>query len=171
MRKCFYLLYVIGLLICGCSNNNETINNNELKKLKQAIDNNNELIQELSKKNKELENKIAILEEEKEGLNEEIKTLQESDKTINSNIDSKYNELKTLINNKPTTTGNQYTITKEQLLGTWENIGWNNSETFTNENTEIIGNWIIYKGNMTLHYMYKDGKLYVTDDGWIMKKQ
>lgn len=168
MKKCFYILCIILLFICGCSKSNERINNNELKKLKEAIDNNSKLIEELTTKNQELENKVIALEEEKQSLNDEIKKLQESDKTINSNIDSKYNELKTLINNKISTTSNQYTITKDQLLGTWKYSN-NSSITFTDENLRIHGNWLEWKG-MAFPYMYKEGKLYVSDDGYVMTK-
>ena len=169
MKKYILILVIICLLVCGCSQKGN-VSDKTLKELKSSIENNTKLIAELTIKNQELENKIVTLEEEKQTLTDEVKKLQEGDTAISSNIDSKYNELKTLINNKPSSNGNQYTITKSQLLGTWHNLGYDNTETFTNENTEVIGNWIIYKGNMTLYYMYKDGKLYVADNGWIMTK-
>lgn len=167
MKRYFCLIFIIILLVCGCGNETVT-NDEELKELKTAIENNSKLIEELSTKNKDLEDKILTLEAEKQSLNEELKKLQESDKTMNSNIDSRYNELKTLINNKPTTISNQYTITKEQLLGTWK-YSDNSQITFTDENLKIYGNWFEWKG-MSFSYMYKDGKLYVSDDGIVATK-
>ena len=41
----------------------------------------------------------------------------------------------------------------------------------TNNNVEVYGNWIIYNGYQAVYYMYKDGKLYITDDGVVMLKK
>jgi len=168
MKKYISLLFIAFLLLCGCGNEKVT-NDKELKELKESIESNSKLIEELTIKNKDLENKIVTLEEEKQLLNEEIKKLQESDKTITSNVDSKYNELKASINNKPSNTSNQYTITKGQLLGTWK-YNDNSRITFTDENLKIYGNWFEWDG-MSFSYIYKDGKLYVSDDGIVATKQ
>ena len=167
MKKYVLILLMICLLVCGCGENS-SIDNKTLKELKNNIENNTKLIEELSTKNQELENKIVTLEEEKNTLNDEIKKLQESDTTIGSNIDSKYNELKNLINNKLSSSGNQYTITKNQLLGTWK-YSDGGAITITDENLNIHGNWFEWKG-MAFSYIYKDGKLYISDDGVVMTK-
>ena len=167
MKKYILILVIICLLVCGCSKK-ENINDKTLKELKSSVENNTKLIQELTTKNEELENKVVVLEEEKKNLTDEIKKLQESDTTISSNIDSKYNELKTLINNKPSSSGNQYTITKQELLGTWK-YSDNSKITITDENLKIHGNWFEWKG-MAFSYIYKDSKLYISDDGYVMSK-
>jgi len=168
------------LVVCGCqkeSNTNTSIkeNNVTLGKLLTKIENNSKLIEELSIKNEELTNqnkelleKIKTLEENKKTVDDSIEKLENENKAVKTKVDNNYNDLKNLINNKPSGNINQYTITKNQLLGTW---GYdNNSLTFLDSNTEVIENWIIWKG-MTIHYMYKDGKLYISDDGVIMSKQ
>lgn len=167
MKKYILILLVICLLVCGCSKK-ENIDDKTLKELKSSIESNTQLIQELTTKNQELENKVVALEEEKKNLTDEIKKLQESDTTISSNIDSKYNELKTLINNKTSSSGNQYTITKNELLGTW-NYSDNSKITITDENLRVHGNWFEWKG-MAFSYIYKDGKLFISDDGNVMTK-
>lgn len=167
MKRYILILVIICLLVCGCSKK-ENIDDKTLKELKSSIESNTKLIQELTTKNQELENKVAALEEEKKNLTDEVKKLQESDTSINSNIDSKYSELKTLINNKPSSSGNQYTITKQELLGTWK-YSDNSKITITDENLKIHGNWFEWKG-MAFSYIYKDGKLYISDDGYVMSK-
>lgn len=164
MKKC--ILATICLLVCGCSQN-EGIDNKSLSELKSIVENNTKLIAELTDKNQILENQIVTLEEEKKNLTDEVKKLQESDTTINSNVDSKYNELKKLINNNQSST-NQYTITKNQLLGTWK-YSDNSKITITDENLKIHGNWFEWKG-MAFAYIYKDGKLFISDDGYVMTK-
>lgn len=167
MKKHIFILFIFCLLVCGCSKK-ETIDDKNLKEIKNNIENNSKLIEELTNKNQELENKIVALEEEKKTLNDEIKKLQESDSTISSTVDSKYRELKNLINNKPSSNSNQYTITKNQLLGTWK-YSTNSEITITDENLKIHGNWFEWKG-MAFSYIYKDGKLYISDDGYVMTK-
>jgi len=182
MKKNLMIIACVFVLIgvCGCQkedNTNTSTKENDvvLSKLLTKIENNSKLIEELSIKNEELNNqnkelleKIKTLEENKKTVDESIEKLENEDKTVKTKIDNNYNDLKNLINNKPSGNINQYTITKDQLLGTW---GYdNNSLTFLDNNTEVIENWIIWKG-MTIHYMYKDGKLYTSDDGVIMSKQ
>lgn len=170
MKKYISILVIICLLVCGCSQKGN-VDDKTLKELKSSIESNTMLIQELTTKNQSLENKIVELEEEKQSLTDEVKKLQESDTTISSNMDSKYNELKTLINNKPSSSGNQYTITKQELLGTWQYVGYDTSITFTNDNVEMIGNnWFLYQGNRTIYYIFKNGKLYIADDGVMLTK-
>lgn len=173
-----FICCVLLFGVCSCTNDDTSsdISNNGLNELKLLIEENTLAINELKKKNEELESKLFTLEEDNKNLNDtitelenKISSLENSDKTINSSIDNKYSELKNMINNKMTATGN-YTISKEQLLGTWNNIGGSGTVTFANDNTEVFDNWIIYKGNMSVYYMYKDGKLYITDDGMVMTK-
>ena len=182
-----FILIIILLLTSGCNNNqtnNQSLKNTdkELQELKELIKNNSNLIKELSDKNKNLEEKITTLEEENKTLNETLVSIQEENKTlkdtvitlndtdekINANFNAKYNELQTLINNK--NTSGSYTISKSELLGTWNIIGEHGTEVFTNENVEVIGNWIIYNGESPIYYMYRDNKLYLSDNGWIMTK-
>ena len=162
------IVFFVFLIVCGCDSDS-SIDTKELNKLKESIENNNKLIEKLTEKNKELENKITTLEQEKETLNEEIKKLQENDTTINTNIDKNYNELKSLINSNPSLTSNQYTITKDQLLGTWK-YGENSKITFTDNNLSIHGNWFEWDG-MSFSYIYINGKLYISDDGVVATKQ
>lgn len=179
---CFVLINV-----CGCNKNSKDndklaiSSDTSLDEIKEIIQNNSKQIEELIAKNQELEKEISKLNEDKENLNKTItelqeqnKTnssslvvLQENDKTINSSIDTKYNELKSLINNN-SSTKNNYTISKNQLLGTWK-YGSNGKITFTDENLNVYGNWFEWDG-MSFSYMYKDGKLYLSDDGVIMTK-
>lgn len=167
MKKYISILVIICLIVCGCSQKGN-VDDKTLKELKSSIESNTKLIAELTIKNQALENKIVTLEKEKQSLTDEVKKLQESDTAISSNIDSKYNELKTLINNKVSSSGNQYTITKNELLGTW-NYSDNSKITITDENLRVHGNWFEWKG-MAFSYIYKDGKLFISDDGYVMTK-
>lgn len=175
---CFFII----LFVCGCSDKSQNLNSKELNELKDLIKANNEAIKELSNKNTELENKIALLEDENKKLKEsatniekKVTSLEDSDKNINSTVKSNYDELKKLINSKVSSSNtSSYTISKSQLLGTWNYIDYNSPITFTNDNVEVINNWIIFKNNSgnyrTLFYMYRNGQLYITDDGGILKK-
>lgn len=169
MKKIVCLI-LLSLLVCGCDSkglNNNKLTEETLKQIKENIDKNNKLIEELNAKNKELETKIVELSNEKEELKKNISTLQEKDKAIDKNIQDKYNELVKKINNS--NSNSKYTITKEKLLGTWNYVQGNKSITFTNENLVIHDNWIEWKG-LAFPYLYKNGKLYVSDDGVVLKK-
>ena len=161
MKKILCLICI--MLLCGCSNsklNNNKLNDETLKEIQKSIDEQKQLIEELT-------NKIETLTNEKEQLEKTILSLQEKDKAIEKNIQDKYNELVKKINNS--SSANKYTITKEKLLGTWKYINGDNSITFTNDNLSIHDNWIEWKG-MAFPYLYKNGKLYVSDDGVVLKK-
>ena len=158
------------IVLSGCGKDVALNDNNSLLEIKQMIENNSQTIQELQSRNLDLEEKISKLEEEKENLSSKIEDLQNSDNNISSTIDNKYNELKGIIDNKMVSNSNNYTITKQQLVGTWNVVGNDGSQTFYENDVEIVGNWIIFDGNNTLYYMYKDGKLYVADNGWIFTK-
>ena len=173
------IIFCILFLFCGCSNQNVDFDSYE-KKLSDimiTIEKNNSLIEELKKKNEELESKILVLEDSNEKLNDTISelngkivSLENSDKGITSSIDNKYGELKSMINNNNSSYSN-YTISKSELLGTWNAIGsYSASLSFTNDNVDVVDDWIIYKGSMAVNYMYKDGTLYLSDDGYIMTK-
>ena len=61
---------------------------------------------------------------------------------MDKSITDKYNELSKKIGGG--SLGNKYTITKEQLLGEWKDIAFS--------------------------YIYKNGKLYLSDDGVVLQK-
>lgn len=164
------LLGIVMIVLSGCTKEVALNDDNSLLEIKQMIENNSKIIQELQNKNLELEKKISKLDEEKKDLNNKLVELQNSDNNISSTIDNRYNELKGIIDNKMVSSSNNYTITKQQLLGTWNIVGHDGSQTFYENNFEIVGNWIIFDDNNTLYYMYKDGKLYVADNGWIFTK-
>ena len=168
-----FILIIILLLTSGCNNNqtnNQSLKNTdkELQELKELIKNNSNLIKELSDKNKNLNETLVSIQEDNKTLKDTVLTLNDTDEKINANFNAKYNELQTLINNK--NTSGSYTISKSELLGTWNIIGEHGTEVFTNENVEVIGNWIIYNGESPIYYMYRDNKLYLSDNGWIMTK-
>lgn len=180
MIKKILFLSIILFGLCACSNdtnenNNITINDEiTLSELKEIVENNVKLIEELTNKNKELEEKITTLEENNKSLNDNLTTLQnrivaleENNKTVNSTINNNYNELKNLITRNSYSLTNNYLISKNQLLGTW--YYGNNNITFTDENLYIYDNWFEWKG-MAFSYIYKDGKLYISDDGLVMTK-
>ena len=177
MKKIFLFLFIL-FCMSGCSSDSttNTISDNDLDELRTLIEKNNTAIEELKKKNEELESKIVLLEEENKNLNntiieikDNVSDLEDSDKTIVSSIDNNYNELKRLINSKVTSTGS-YTISKSDLIGTWKSVGSSSSLSFESDNVEVVGNWIIYKGYMAINYMYRDGRLYISDDGLVMTK-
>ena len=143
---------------------------NSLSELKELIESNSTLIEELKNKNIELEGKISKLEEEKESLNKMLEELRDNDTNISSTIDNKYGELKGIIDNKFASNSNNYTITEQELVGTWDVLGFDDSITFSENGVEVIDNWIVVDDESTFYYMYKDGKLYVTDNGWIFTK-
>ena len=65
----------------------------------------------------------------------------------------------------------QNIISKNQLIGTWKSR--KQSLVFTDSNCDVIGNWIIYYGqeeDASIFYMYKGGKLYITDGGAVLTK-
>ena len=154
-------------ILCGCASNNESsLNSDTLNEIKKTVENNAKLIEELNTKNKELESKILMLEEQKTKLETSLTKLETKNTAISTNLDTKYNELKTLINSKGTS---NYTITKNQLLGTWKYGTSSQSITFTDENLVMHGNWFEWKG-MAFYYIYKNGKLYISDDGYVLTK-
>lgn len=177
------LIFILVLfLVCGCDNKTESLDSKQLDELKELIEVNNEAIKKLSDKNTELENKVTLLEEENKKLKETVTntdnkviSLEDSDKNINSTIKTNYDELKKLIDNKLSSSNtSSYTISKSELLGTWNYIDYDSPITFTNDNVDVFNNWIIFKNNSgnyrTLFYMYRNGQLYITDDGGILKK-
>ena len=170
--KIIYCLFLgmILLVLSGCGNGVALSEDNSLSELKELIESNSILIEELKNKNIELEGKISKLEEEKENLNKMVEELQNNDTNISSIIDDKYGDLKEIIDNKFVSNSNNYTITKQELVGTWDALGFDDSITFSENGLEIIDNWIVVDGESTFYYMYKDGKLYVTDNGWIFTK-
>ena len=164
-------LVVLSLLVCGCDNkelSNNNINEESLKQIKESIESNKKIIEELNNKNKELEEKISALENEKEELKKTISSLESKDKEVDKTITDKYNELNKKIGSSGSL-GSKYTITKEQLLGEWKNLSGNPEITFTDENLTIHDNWFEWNG-MSFSYIYKNGKLYISDNGMILKK-
>lgn len=98
--------------------------------------------------------------------------LEKSDESINDDINKKYQELKNSnTNSTKVVSTNNYTISKNQLVGNWKYLNNKNEISFTSNNVEVYGNWIIYNGYQAVYYMYKDGKLYITDDGVVMLKK
>lgn len=143
----------------------ENIENASLDELKQMLEENKKEIESLSKDKKTLEEKVKQLQDSNSSLDKKVTSLESSNKSLKSTI----NSLSTSSSSKTT---NQYTITKKQLIGTWTVDGHN--LVFSNSNCDVIGNWIIYHQNgydSTLYYMYKDGKLYITDDGVVYSKK
>ena len=171
MKKILCLV-VLSLLVCGCDNkelSNNNIGDETLKEIKESIESNKKIIEELNNKNKELESKIESLENEKEELKKTISSLESKDKEVDKTITNKYNELVKKINSSSGSTSSKYTITKEQLLGTWNYVVGSSSITFTDENLLVHDNWIEWKG-MAFPYLYKNGKLYISDDGVVLQK-
>ena len=128
--------------------------------LKSLIEENTKKISELEEKNQSLEKEIASL-----------KTSNSALETKNKDLETKYNNLKSVSVTPPVVTSKN-TITKEQLIGTWTVADSN--ITFTNENSDVLGNWILYKHSdytSTIWYEYINGKLYITDDGQIYSKK
>ena len=182
MKKILCLV-VLSLLVCGCDNkelSNNNISEDSLKEIRESIESNKKIIEELNNKNKELESKIESLENEKEELKKTISSLESKDKEVDKiitnkynevskSITDKYNELVKKINSNSGSTSSKYTITKEQLLGTWNYVVGSSSITFTDENLLVHDNWIEWKG-MAFPYLYKNGKLYISDDGVVLQK-
>lgn len=189
MKKCFVLILLCGVMLisltgCGKKAEEEVIEqttksekvetSNNLEKL---IENNTKQIEEINKKNQELEEKIIALEETTKKLEEKITTLENTSKT-------RYDELKKLTNKSVSTTttivSNRNTINQSQLIGTWKNskYNWtfNNNGTVTLEsngaprNYQIVGNWIIVDSSEAVYYEYIDGKLYISDNGPVLSK-
>ncbi len=135
------------------SNSNPSAGDNSTADLQKLIEENNKKIEELTKNNKTLTDKVSSLEA--------------TNKTLKSSIDS-------LKSNSSSNT--KYTITKEQLVGKWQDIVNGYEYEFT-ANSEVIDNWIFVEivrsnGKKTtgaLSYLYKDGILYVSE-GTALKK-
>lgn len=193
MKKIICLV-MLSLLVCGCDNKelgSNNLNRDSLKEIKESVESNKKIIEELNNKNKELESKIETLENEKEDLKKTISELKEKDKEVDKSIldkytevsknikdkysevsksiADKYNELSKKISSSNSGTGSKYTVTKEQLLGKWDYVVGNSSITFTDENLLVHDNWIEWKG-MAFPYLYKNGKLYISDDGVVLQK-
>ena len=159
------------------SNNvSQKIEDSNLDELKNIVADNIKKIEELEKelKNKQQENEE--LKKEITNLQTQLDEFNEKDTILNNSIDSKYNELKGLIGNNTatTTTSSNYIISKSQLIGTWKNINYDETLIFTEENSQVLGNWIIYYYNnreMAFSYIYKDGKLYISENGATFIKQ
>ena len=145
---------------------NENTESTNLDDLKKLIDDNNKKIDDLSKEKKSLEDKVKKIQDTNDSLSKKVSDLESANKSLKSTIDS-------LSPSNSSSKSNQYTITKKQLIGTWE---YSNGHgiTFTDSNCDVIDNWIIYHQNSydsTVYYMYKNGKLYVTDDGQLYTKK
>lgn len=177
-------LVLLSLLVCGCDNkelSNNNISEDSLKQIKESIENNKKIIEELNNKNKELEEKISALENEKEELKKTISSLESKDKEVDKTITNKYNEVsksiidkynelvKKINSSNSGSASSKYTITKDQLLGAWKDLNGNPEVTFTDENLIIHDNWFEWKG-MAFPYLYKNGKLYISDDGVVLQK-
>ena len=118
-------------------------------------------IDSLNKTIIELKKQIELLKTENETLKSNIKSLTES-----------------------TTLNNKYTITKEELIGTWTLVYFNDSGeyvessdnvfTFTNENIiAIYDDYIFWSKNgmlMKTDYVYYDGLLITNISGTYVKK-
>ena len=122
--------------------------NNFTENLKMTVTDNNKKIEELTRNNLALTNKVSSLET--------------TNKTLNSTISY-------IKNNQ--SSNSKYTITKEQLVGKWQEKDGNYIYEFT-ENSEVIdNNWvileIIYEDSdqsiFGMPYLYKDGILYVPE--------
>ncbi len=127
------------------SNENNTTDN-----LKMTINSNNKKIEELTQNNLALTNKVSSLEA--------------TNKTLNSTISY-------IKNNQ--SSNNKYTITKEQLVGKWQNKNDDDNTVYEfTENSEVVdNNWVIVeisyesgkKSTWGMPYLYKDGILYVPE--------
>lgn len=181
MKKILCLV-LLSLLVCGCDNkelSNNNIGEDSLKQIKESIESNKKIIEELNNKNKELESKIESLENEKEELRKTISLLESKDKEVDKTITNKYNEVSKSITDKYNelvkkinnsgSASSKYTITKDQLLGAWKDLNGNPEVTFTDENLLVHDNWFEWK-DMAFSYMYKNGKLYISDNGMILQK-
>lgn len=154
----------------------QEIENSDLDELKNIVANNIKKTEELEQelKNKQQENEE--LKKELDNLEEQLNTFNDKNKTLTESIDNKYNELKGMIESTTTTatTSSNYTISKSQLIGTWKNINYDETIIFTEENSQVLGNWIVYNYNgeeMAFAYIYKDGKLYISEAGATLIKQ
>ena len=173
MKKVSILFFGLILLFVGCSNKEEVKTEDlSLKEIEKTLKENENSIKELLQENKELEKKVENLNKENSQLNEKISLLEKSDESINDDINKKYQELKNSnTNSTKVVSTNNYTISKNQLVGNWKYLNNKNEISFTNNNVEVYGNSIIYNGYQAVYYMYKDGKLYITDDGVVMLKK
>ena len=191
MRKKF-LLSVI-LLLClfissGCENKEKdsvkTNSKDVLEKIENCdLDELKTIVKDNIKKTEELEKELENSKKEKEeliqtitDLENQLTELKNTTNNINNTIEAKYNELKGLIASSITNVSktNNYTISKNQLIGTWKDLNSSSVLIFTNDNCQVLGNWVIYNYNnseMAFAYIYKDGKLYISEAGSTLIKQ
>lgn len=180
MKKKLILVFLVTFIcLTGCSKEKKEdttpdFTDMDIEELKEIVATNSEELKSLKETNEILSEKVNSLEAENKNLKEKITSLEETDKNLKTTDSSNYNELKKLITSS--SSSNPYTITKKQLTAkTWYYEKGDEAITFKPESTEVIGNWIIMKRNDnttgTLYYMYKDGKLYTSDDGWMLTQK
>lgn len=157
-------------------NVSQKIEDSDLDELKTIVADNikktEELEQELENSKKENEKLIKTITD----LENQLIELKNTTNNINNTIEAKYNELKGLIASSITIASptNNYIISKNQLIGTWKDLNSSSVLVFTNDNCQVLGNWIIYNYNnseMAFAYIYKDGKLYISEAGSTLIKQ
>ncbi len=175
-KKILLWFFLTFICLTGCGKKEQTnsptdFQDMDLEELREIVASNRDELNQLKKQNETLSTKIDSLETENKNLKEKIASLEKADQDLKSSDSSHYTELKKLISSSGSS--NLYTITKKQLTAKpWYYENGDAAITFQSGNTEVIGNWIIMKRDNnttgTLYYMYKDGKLYASDDGWIL---
>lgn len=139
------------------ANNKSEIYTDSVNKLQSQIASLKNTVSELSELNKITQNNINSLNKQIEFLKNENTTLKNAIKSSDSNKNSLLST-------------DKYKITKENLIGTWSCLNFNQDFVFTDKNVEVIDNWLIWE-NRFYQYAFIDGKLYISDDGFAFEKK